>query len=346
MIGSPDVTIARPGWFDQAVIPVTPPSASWRTDGPGSFECQIENRTLLRYGLNMTGVTSPLKGRWLWWEHPTAGAWGGVITRSEVGQWMTSVTAEQFHVLLRKRRLSANYGPMALSPGSLALMFLTSAERAGESFMLTGWTAEEGGETIDLEPRGGDLCDDVLPELASFGYQWRVTSDTMDERAFEFRRRLGSDKSRTVLISEGRTIPLGGLRTTGDLWTVANSIVGIGGGDAWKQAAGYQLDDESSMRALGRRYETTIAYSGVATRSTIVPRVKQDLARLAYPNEIAEIQVVDDDYAWRDFREGDTITVAAASVNLHAPFEVDIRSVDMTSGLMTIAGRLTTSEAS
>ena len=40
------------------------------------------------------------------------------------------------------------------------------------------------------------------------------------------------------------------------------------------------------------------------------------------------------------FREGDVVTIASAHANLVAPMDVDIRSLDVRSGTMAIAGRL------
>jgi hypothetical protein len=337
------IIIARPGWFDQRMVEIAPPSCSWRTDGPGSFDTNIETRVLTTAGYDKTALVNPLKGKWLWWDHPTAGPWGGVITRTEPGQWTTRIVAEQFNVLLRHRRTATAERATGIAPGSLALYYLTGAERNGDSFLLTGMTAEEGGEAIDIEPRGGDLCDDIMPMLADYGYQWRVKASTMDERLFEFRSRLGTDKRGTVLLSEGRHIT--SARATGDLWTVANSIVGVSGEDDWRDANGYQLDDDGSIRRLGRRYEATVAYTGVATRSTIAPLVKRDLALRRYPQEIAEIQVVDEELCWSDVEEGDTISILSQHLNYHGPMEVDIRSLDSRSNVMTLAGRLLTEEA-
>ena len=342
MIGPADAIIARPNWTAQRIVPISPPSCSWRTDGPGSFDTEIRTRDLTRAGINITQISNALKGRWLWWDHPTAGPWGGVITRTEAGPWYTRITAEQFNVLMRKRQTAQNVKAAGIAPGSLALYYLTSAARSGDSFLLTGWTAEEGGQAVDLEPRGGDLCDAILPQLADFGYQWRVRAWAMNERLFEFRTRVGIDKRGSVLLSEGRHIA--GIRVTGDLWTVANSITGVSGDRSWDQSYGYQQDSDSSIRALGRRYEETVAYTGVVTRSTIAPLVKRDLAVRKYPQEIAEIDVVDADLCWLDFREGDVIRVMSAQANCDLAFDVDIRSLDARSNVMTLAGRMRTDE--
>lgn len=345
MIGQTDAIIARPGYYDQKIVAISPPSMSWRTNGPGSFDCEVETRDLVNVGIQVSGNSANLKGMWLWWEHPTAGAWGGVVTRTDVDTWYTRITAEQFNVLLRKRRMSSTFGQMSASPGSLALMFLTAAERNGDSFGLTSMSAEETGPAVDIEPRGGDLCDDVMRSLTRYGYQWRVKADTMSERAFEFRQRLGIDRSRTVLLSEGMDIPHGGFRLSSDLWTVANSIQGVSGEADWRKSNGYQADNDRSIRELGRRYEEVIAYNGATSRSTLVPLVKADLVDKANPKDIAEVVVLDQNYTWQDFREGDTVAVSSAAANVYAPFEVDIRALNMKSGLMTLAGRIRSEDA-
>jgi hypothetical protein len=342
VIGPATVIVARPGWFEQRRIQVTPPSMSWRTDGPGSFDTMVRGRDLHTAGYMLQGVADPLKGLWLWYDHPTAGPWGGVITRTDVDGSFVRITAEQFNVLLRKRRVPGSYTAVAVSPGSLALSFLTDAERNGDSFMLTGWTAEETGDVIDYEPRGGDLGDDVIPALANFGYQWRVRAWSMDERLFEFRQRLGEDKRGSVLLSEGRHLVR--FNQTGDLWTVVNSLEGVPGDQDYRDSRGYQLDDEPSMRALGRRYEATIAYTGAVTRSTIIPQVKRDLERLRYPAEIAQADIADADLCWLRFREGDVVSVASETANYRGPMTVDIRTLDTRAGTLSIAGRLLVEE--
>src|SRR5688500_4082625 len=119
-----EVTIARPGWFERRIVQIAPPAMSWRTDGPGSFDCLVRARDIHQAGYNLTGVVNPLKGLWLWYDHPTAGPWAGVITRVDSDGSFVRVTAEQFNVLLRKRRVTGSYTSVAVSPGSLALSFL------------------------------------------------------------------------------------------------------------------------------------------------------------------------------------------------------------------------------
>ena len=131
---------------------------------------------------------------------------------------------------------------------------------------------------------------------------------------------------------------------TGDLWTVANDITGVSGERAFSETTGYQQDADASVRALGRRYEATMAYPGHVTRSTIAPLVKRDLERFKYPQEIAEAVIVDADLCFLDFREGDTISVLSEMANYQGPMEVDIRSYDGTMNTITVAGRLLTDE--
>ncbi len=345
MIGVSEITIGRAGWVKPQRLQTTPPVMSWRTDGPGTFDCDVSTHDLALAGYSVGARSSKgIKGHWLFYDHRTAGGWGGVVTRTELDGDVVRLTAEQFAVLLRKRRVSSTFPALSISPGSLALYLITSAERQGDTFQLTAWSAEEGGKAVDIEPRGGDLCDDILPELAGYGYQWRVRSDTPTMRAFEFRTRLGQDRRASVLLSEGRNIVHTSL--SGDLWTVANSIEGIPGGEFWEGAAGYTQDNKNSIRALGRRYEETIPYEGSITRSTIVPRVLRELAERSYPREIAALDIVDEDMVWREFREGDTVSVQSRSANIRCPMEIDLRTLDVGSGVLSVAGRLMTEAAS
>lgn len=342
MTAPASITLARPGYFKKTEIATSPPEMSWRTDGPGSLSCQTDTKELARRGYPPVGRIG-LKGKWLWYEHPTAGGWGGVVTGTTVNGPITEIRAEDFAVLLRRRTVAANWRPFASSPGTIALQYLTSANRAGEQLGLTSWTAEEGADVIDFDPRAGDLCDEILPELADYGYQWQVLSRSQLERAFVFRRRVGRDKRATVLLTD-RNINLDSLSIDGDLWTVANSIEGIAADSDFVKSAGYVLENRTSVKALGRRYEAQIAYDGVATRSTIAPLVKRDLARLSYPAEIVTLDVNDTDQVWREFREGDTITVALEYAGIRCPMTVDVRSLSVENQLVTISGELLVAE--
>lgn len=337
------ILLGYPGWANQREVPTSPPDMSWRTDGVGSFSCEAETKELARLGFTPISRTG-IKGRWLWYEHPTAGGWAGSITSTEVHGAFTTINAEDFATNLRKRKLGSGLRPIVASPGTIVLQYLTSSERAGENLGLTGWTAEEGGETIPWEPRGGDLCDEILPELADFGYQWHVRSNTKDERLFEFRRRLGTDKRRRVMLSDGRHILAESVSISGDLWTVANSIEGVAADTSYNNGRGYTLESSASIRTLGRRFEEQIAYTGVATRSTIAPLVKKDLAKLQYPSEVITLDVIDSEDVWRDFREGDTVTVQLESAGVQCPMEIDLRSLSVGEALVSISGRLLVGE--
>jgi hypothetical protein len=335
------VQIGYPGWADTRIVEVALPSMSWRTDGPGTFTTQADVRELRKAGIRVLGRTDGIKGRWLWYEHPTAGAWGGVITATDVDGPLVTLFCEQFAVLLRKRTLSSRYIPESSSPGSVAMGILTASERHGEALGLTSWSAYEGGQMIDYEPRGGDLCDEVIPELASLGgLQWRVRSTAMDERAFEMRPQVGVDRSRTCLLVEGRHVPDPGVRVSGDLWNVANAIEGINADQPNREARGYVVEDQASIKGLRRRYEESIAYSGVSTRSTVVHLVKRDLTRKAWPVEFAVVDVIDEDGCYGWFAEGDTISIQSSSADIHCPMTVEIRTLDLAGGIMQIAGEL------
>jgi hypothetical protein len=343
---SPNIlTIASAGFLDRQYVETTPPTMSWRTDGPGTLETTMQTRDLAKLGIRVLGRTDQLKGKWAFYQHPTAGGWGGVVTSTDVAGPYTQIICEQFAVLMRARQVSSVWKALGASPGALALQYVQTAERHGDTFGLTSFAAYEGGEPVDYEPRGGDLCDEILPELASFGYQWHVRSDTIEERAFRFYPRIGTDKRREITLVDGVHIAMGSLAVSGDLWTVANSIEGINADLPYESATGYTLEDNTSIRELGRRYERSIPYSGVATRTTIAPLVKRDLLRYRYPTEVATCDIVDDGLIWAQLREGDTIMVESGECNVRCPMTVDIRALDVGRGLLQIGGELLIAEA-
>jgi len=334
--GMRDVVIGRAGWATMDRLPVVMGGVSWRTDGAGSLSCRIALRDLFARGYDLRPGSTPIKGMWLWWEHATAGGWGGVITRTSVSWPWLDITAESFLVLLRARRVPTDYGPQSASPGSLAMRAIRDVERGGDRLQITGAVADESDVAVWYDWRGGDLAEDVLPELTGYGYQMRVRTDTIDERLFEFRRRLGLDRRGDVLLAEGGAII--SPSQEGDLWTLANAIVGVSGESDWSDSTAYRLDDDASIRAYGRAYERTIAYPGLVTRSTIIPRVQRDLAARSSPAEVVTLDTVDAGYIWERIREGDTVTAILPSANAIVGVRIDQRTLDVSRGVQTFAG--------
>lgn len=332
------VVIGRVGWVDEVVLNVSALTFSRKVDGPGSLRCQVPINDLydLGYDLHVNSVSGnyePIKGHWIRVSHTTAGQWGGVITQTRVDGYWVELTAESFHVLLRQRTISLDYGIESLPPGSLALRAIKDVQTHEYTHVWKA-TADESGEPMDYEWRGGDIVDDVLRELVrASGHQWRVNPD----RSFEWRVRLGEDKSGDVCLVEGVTLV--NVESSGDLWTMANEITGMSSDARWSERTAYVQDDESSIRAYGRRFQKTLTYP-YATRSTIVPHVRDDLKQLRYPAEAIRADILDDGESWEDVREGDIISVILPSMNVLTRIEIVTQQFDFDSGLMSIAGRI------
>jgi hypothetical protein len=333
-MGSHLVTIGGIGWTDEQVVPASRIGFSRVVDAAGTLECAIPKARLAATGYKTTGSDDPIKGRWLRFAHGTAGEWAGVITQTRADGYWIVLTAESFHVLLRKRVVPLDYGVMSAPAGALALRALSDVQRGGEYLWLSSRTADENGQPLDYEWRGGDLVDDVLRELVdASGYQWTVTPD----RAFQFRKRLGEDKSGSVCLVEGQHISV--TETTGDLWTLVNVITAVTLDSTWRRSDSFQTRDDDSIQTFGRRYEATQEYP-LAARSTLAPIVRERLDALSAPAEAVRLEVVDVGNAWADVRAGDRISAVLPSINAVAQIEVMAQSFDLDRGLMSLACRM------
>jgi len=327
------VTIGRVGWVDEELLDASAISFSRQVDGPGQLVCTVPHDDLYDRGYDVRPGDLPIKGAWVRLEHPTAGTWAGVVTQTRVdGSWV-ELTAESFHVLLRKRRVPTDYVVSGVPAGSVALRAFTDVQRLDYTWV-GGVSADEDGDPIEVELRGGDLVDDVFRELVGVsGMQWRVTP----ERVLEWRHRLGSDKRGTVTLVEGAQIS--GVDQTGDLWTMVNALTGTSSDARWADTTAYELESDDSLRDYGRRYEELRAYP-YASRSTIIPHVRDDLRRLRDPAELIRLDVIDDGESWADVREGDIITAILPSVNAVVVIDVMAQDFDLDRGVMSIAGKV------
>ena len=327
------VTIGRVGWVDEELLDASAISFSRQVDGPGQLVCTVPHDGLYDRGYDVRPGDRPIKGSWVRIEHPTAGTWAGVVTQTRVdGAWV-ELTAESFHVLLRKRRVPTDYVVAGVPAGSVALRAFTDVQRMDYTWVASV-SADEDGDPIEVELRGGDLVDDVFGELVDVsGMQWRVTP----ERVLEWRHRLGSDKRGSVTLVEGAQIS--GVEQTGDLWTMVNALTGTASDSRWADTTAYELESDDSIRDYGRRYEETRTYP-YATRSTIIPHVRDDLARLRDPAELIRLEVIDDGESWADVREGDLFTAILPSVNAVVVVDVIAQDFDLDRGTMSIAGKV------
>jgi hypothetical protein len=320
------IMISERGGAGGVAVAVADVRASWEDSRAGSLTCALPARDLIRAGAPVPFVSS-----WVNYTHPSAGRWGGVITATDTTDGVTEIVAESYHVLLRGRLSARRQRTAMASAGALFIRALSDAGRADPLWVTIG-DVDEDGPLVRVEWRGADLYESVIPGLAGeVGYAWDVTAD----RVARFVARLGEDRRPWVLLAEPRHIV--NSRYAVDLWSVRNSIVGVGGGSTYDRATYFQAEDVASVRTYGR-IEGERQYPTLSDKTTIETRVRRDLLQTSAPTPAMELTLVDTDHCFAWFREGDTVSVELGSAGVRDSLRVTSRALDTVAGTLTISG--------
>src|SRR5262245_18808546 len=167
-----EVIISDYGGINPRRLPVVAVNVSWELNNVGSFSAFTRLADLRDHG-----CAGELKGSWLEWHHPLAGAWGGVISGRPINDGVVELAAEGWGALLRHHPLG---DWMRLNPGpaaGLARRGIPAAD-ADEPTYLSLAPVDEYGEWVGFRSGGQDLLDDYLPELVDAGrLEWYVDPD-------------------------------------------------------------------------------------------------------------------------------------------------------------------------
>lgn len=321
-------------------------AVSWERNKAGSLAFRIPAADLAAAGL-----TGDLTGRWLAYEHPTAGRWGGVLTSCLVTDGVAEIAGMSFHVLAHGRMVVApGAKPLALSktPGALLIeAFGRVAQLDARSPMplrLDRSAVETTGAALAVEWGPEDLYEDIVPSLTDdIDYEWDVDAD----RNVTFGRRLGRDLSSSVTLTEGVEV-LAGSRWNDDAYTVANWVAAVGSAAVTSRKGGksatsrYQVgpvvvQDQGSIDRYGLS-RTTLDYGPVTDKSALTARAQADLATLAWPQASVELSVADVNGTWSAVRVGDLVTVVLGASGLRGVLRVWSRALDVDGSRLTLAG--------
>lgn len=201
-----EVVILEHGGIDAKRLRVFDVQASWELSNIGAFSayCQIED-------VRAAGLPLSLKDRWLIWDHPTAGRWGGVISGVQFDQGVMEIAADSWGALLRFRILPQQERWNGAAPAALARHALMMLDANHGTFIRIG-TIEEGGPPIEMVFGGQDVADDLLPSLVEAGMEWTID----EERYFHAGRKIGRDVSASVRLVEG--VHIIKARIADDVW--------------------------------------------------------------------------------------------------------------------------------
>jgi len=310
------VMIADPGWRNAVRVPVSSVSCSWQVSTIGRFSCQIPLRIALGLGLE-------LKGKRLRYDDPYMGPWGGVIKRNpyQVRAGTMELSADSFHGRLRGIRTPISSKAMTGSPGQLAMRLMTkspSSKRLG----FDSFAASSGGSVQRLDLRGDDLGETIEQLARDNDHEFNVVLNDDGKIDWVFRRRIGDDKTGTVVLAHGLNV--NDIQLSPSIDELANDILAVSDEQAWETAPKRRVIDSDSI-ATYEQQAVTRQYQGSSGPASLVVRAKQELAVESVPAIPATVTVPGNAFVLRSIREGDTVRLWGGERYL---FRVISRSID------------------
>ena len=321
------VLISDPAGFNTQRVPVTGASRSWSVEGSGSLSAEIISSDLIGYGLN-----DEMRGHWITIADDDAGTWGGVITDVQPnGDGTTEVAAEDWGALLGARRLPNRsrglYGPA----GTVARQAITeSTRRHGTPIKVR--TADDLGLSVALDLDGSDLRDALDSIADESGQEWWIDDDTM---AWYWGIK-GCDLTGTVQLIEGYHIA--DWRAPTSLEPVINDLEAYPTSDRAAIRQTVRVEDGASIAAVGRRQGSqgiAAGTHGIHIRSRAIGLVGE----LAQLGQSLELDVLNTDRVWADYRHGDTVCVLLPSISVQCTARIMARSLDDT-GVMAVSAQI------
>lgn len=301
---------------------------SWSVSDRGVFSALVPAKVARSFGLAGGFAAGAL---WVRYQYPGLPDWGGVVTSPHwSGDGTYELGAESFHVLMRRRVVPrlAKFHPAPA--GAIAKRAFSSCQ--GDDYMfIRDLTADEDGDPVGIDPRGGDLLDDVFRQLSRATAQ-ELTVDA-DRYAF-WRVRLGTDKTGSVMLSWPHEIVDPDYSI--DLWTVVNDLEGMAADQRHEKSAREFLTHFDSVKQIGR-YQAVKRYPGVINKALLRPLLRQDIRRTAWPAETMNLTTINLGKSWSLYREGDSIQVRLPLSNVVRSVRITARSINVDAGTERLA---------
>lgn len=288
----------------------------WSVTSASTASVEVLTKDLLNAGLSRP------KGKWLFWSDQDAGPFNGVITDWQPnGDDTAELAIEDWRRLFNKRRLPRSGASAFGYPGTLALRAISNCQH-DDFLWIENQTADEGGEATELGWDGGELRQ-ALDSLASTsGQEYWVDPLTRD---FSWQFRKGRDLTGSVGLSLGRHITTYTLPDS--IEPLVNDLLAVPSNELYAQTQALAVFDDDSIALYGRQQGSKDYLIGV-TESALRPAATADLARLVKLGASIEMSVLNVDYCWSWYREGDSLSVLLPNINARLAVRVMARSLD------------------
>jgi hypothetical protein len=300
-------------------------SAGWSLNTSSTASVEVLTRDLAGAGLIRP------KGKWFAWSDQDAGDFNGVVTDTRPnGDDTTEIAIEDWRWLFNKRRLPRSEVSSMGYAGSLALIALSRCQH-DDYLWINDMEADEGGDPVELGWDGGMLRE-ALDSLASASGQDYIVDPVT--RNFRWCFRCGDDLSGSIELSLGRHISSYTLPDSID--PIVNDLLAIPSNDLYSHTSALAVFDDDSITQYGRLQGSRDFAVGV-TESALRPVATAELGRLTNLGSAIEMEIINRDYCWSWFREGDSISVLLPNINSRLVVRVTARAVDTDSQTMRVS---------
>ena len=136
------VIVTKRGGADAVALDLSNLVVGWEVNRAGQFSGFAPAEQLNAEGLDSTN----LNGYWLYYEHPTAGVWAGVVTLANYADGVVEIGGQGFAILTKKRLVDIsekNDEPYVGSPASILNKAFAQIANAGPLFVTLG-TVDDG----------------------------------------------------------------------------------------------------------------------------------------------------------------------------------------------------------
>lgn len=283
-----------------------------------------------------------LLGKWVEYEHPTAGFWGGRITNVQHQDGVVTVGAEGYLSLLKGRRHYVE------TPVDQTLeQYLTAAIKNRKDALYLSAVNLSGMGDLNISGSGGDLLDDVLSQAIDLMPAMTAAKMEMRTRTLTL---FSSWVPTSATLAAGSAVRSWTL--TEDLWAGANTVrvqirYAVG---KKKYVAPFPGKADASIRRLGVIEADLVQLRGLAlTETRARAQADRQATRLAADFWTVTLEVVDEDGAFQALQPANDGVMMGVGVDLgpitgnpasglqRKTLYVVAKSLDVASGVMTVS---------
>lgn len=320
------VLLYKRGWRFERPLQVSSLRAAWAINSPGRLSCLLPVRDQVLTGVDWLG-------RWVVWEHPTMGIFGGFVEDAPIdtGAGTLELVTPGFIQILAKRRTRRRYKPVMGPPGAILAHGLSGVVLGpGMPFELS---VSERGPFLSYEFRAENAMSMIQELAGSSAQEW--DAGLLSDRTLKltWREKIGRNETARVVFTEGVNIIDARIEQT--TVNTVNDLLGIADDDQYRRAQGARIIAAGSRGRFGVMQDTQ-QYKGVVTKSTLLPRVQKDLKTLALPTTSIALRVWHMEPRLQYVRNGTEFRFVSASGNAVYRARVLAREVDMDSGIVTL----------